>query len=161
MFASLTAQPNFEHARIPHIDKWFACKPPLYRVVEFSAFKKCGEVIVAFKPEATKSDIEQLLGLYSHKKVLDLKLDPAAARSEQVLALTYLLKVPAGKETIVVEELKTKYNALVEHAYRPSMQNFLFLPHNFLNFLCHKLLPFLHHFCSGMRFPRQNSSNII
>ncbi len=92
--------------------------------MEFSAFKKCGEVIVAFKPEATKSDIEQLLGLYSHKKVLDLKLYPAAARSEQVLALTYLLKVPAGKETIVVEELKTKYNALVEHAYRPSMQNF-------------------------------------
>ena len=33
-------QPNFEHASIPQINIWFACKPPLNRVVEYSAFQQ-------------------------------------------------------------------------------------------------------------------------
>ena len=85
--------------------------------------KSAGQVIVAFKPEAQKSDLEEVLGPYRHRKILDLKFDLTATRENQVLALTYLLKVPLEEESSVVKELKTNYSAVIEYAYQPSIRN--------------------------------------
>lgn len=87
-----------------------------------------GQVIVAFKPEAFrlgthKSTIEKILDQYKYQKVLNLQFDPNAPREKQVLALSYVLKVPLGVEYFTIQELTTKYGACIEYAYPPSIRD--------------------------------------
>lgn len=79
-------------------------------------------IVVAFKPEAGQSDIEKLLGQYTHDKILDIEYDPAADRIKQMLARSYILYVPKNKEAEILEELKDNYKILVEFAGLPNQR---------------------------------------
>ncbi|HII15795.1 MAG TPA: hypothetical protein HA362_05795 [Nanoarchaeota archaeon] len=83
-----------------------------------------GQVMVVFKPEVGKSEIEQMLNGYTYAKVFDNgQFDNATDRGGQLLARWYSLSVTAGEETIVLDKLKEKYGPkIIEMAYLPPVR---------------------------------------
>lgn len=122
--------PEIHHISYVRVAKFLLKLQKYLSLLPLTMFQKSmnGQVIIAFKPEAFrpethKSEIEKILSQYKHQKVLNLKFDLNAPREKQVLALSYVLKVPPGVECFTIQELTTKYGAWIEHAYPPSIQD--------------------------------------
>ena len=80
-----------------------------------------GKVMVAFKPEADLSEIEKVLGQYTHEKVFKKgEFDSLNGRENKVLDRLYSLTVPAGTEADVINGLQDQYGLLVEYVHQPA-----------------------------------------
>jgi len=82
-----------------------------------------GRVMVAFKPEIGKSEIEKVLEGYTYEQVFkNGEFDSATDITGQMLARIYSLSVPVGNEARVLEELNQKYGQKIEMAYQPPVR---------------------------------------
>jgi len=82
-----------------------------------------GKVMIAFKAEAPESEIEKVLAQYEHEKVFkNGEIDGSRERKNEVLDRLYVLAVPAGTEATVVEELKSKYDPLIQYTHQPAVR---------------------------------------
>jgi len=77
------------------------------------------KVLVAFKPEASDSEIENMLTQYEHGKLFgDMEFDLKAERNEQMLARTYVLIVSKVKEDWRIQQILNQYSPIIEYAER-------------------------------------------
>ena len=82
-----------------------------------------GEIIVAFKPEADYSKIEEILHQFPHEKVFsDSPYDKQIPREDQVLARLYSLKCKNGSEEVFLANLNESYKDIVEYAHLPTVK---------------------------------------